>query len=312
MGLAPYGRPVYKDLITKHLIDLQAGRQLLAGHAVLQLLPGPDDDEPAVRRAVRRAAAQSGVGRSSSGTWIWPRASRRSPRTRCWRSAASCSRETGMRNLVLAGGVALNCVANGRLLREGPFDDIWIQPAAGDAGGALGAALFVWHQLLEKPRATARHAIARRAASSGPRFAIDGHLRASSTAPARRTAARRARAELLEQVVDLLVAGEDRRLVPGPDGVRSARARRAQHPRRSALAEDAGDDEPEDQVPRELPAVRADACCRTKRIDWFELEPGQESPYMLLVAPVLERASRADRPTSSARRWRAIRICATA
>ena len=59
---------------------------------------------------------------------------------------------TGMRHLVLAGGVALNCVANGRLLREGDFDDLWIQPAAGDAGGALGAALFVWHQLLEKPR----------------------------------------------------------------------------------------------------------------------------------------------------------------
>ena len=60
--------------------------------------------------------------------------------------------ETGMENLVLAGGVALNCVANGRLLREGPFKSIWIQPAAGDAGGALGAALFVHYQLLEKPR----------------------------------------------------------------------------------------------------------------------------------------------------------------
>ena len=57
-----------------------------------------------------------------------------------------------MKHLVLAGGVALNCVANGRLLREGDFDDLWIQPAAGDAGGALGAALFVWHQLLDKPR----------------------------------------------------------------------------------------------------------------------------------------------------------------
>ena len=59
---------------------------------------------------------------------------------------------TGLKHLVLAGGVALNCVANGRLLREGDFDDLWIQPAAGDAGGALGAALFVWYQLLNKPR----------------------------------------------------------------------------------------------------------------------------------------------------------------
>src|SRR5207302_4665908 len=61
---------------------------------------------------------------------------------------------TGMCNLVLAGGVALNCVANDRLLREGPFEDIWIQPAAGDAGGALGAVLFIWYQLLNKPRST--------------------------------------------------------------------------------------------------------------------------------------------------------------
>jgi carbamoyltransferase len=57
-----------------------------------------------------------------------------------------------MQNLVLAGGVALNCVGNGRILREGPFDNIWIQPAAGDAGGALGAALFVCHQLLDNER----------------------------------------------------------------------------------------------------------------------------------------------------------------
>ena len=59
---------------------------------------------------------------------------------------------TGMKNLCLAGGVALNCVANGRVLREGPFDEVWIQPAAGDAGGALGVALLIWHQLLDNPR----------------------------------------------------------------------------------------------------------------------------------------------------------------
>jgi len=68
------------------------------------------------------------------------------------RSCRHLHEMTGLSKLVLAGGVALNCVGNGRLLREGPFEDIWIQPAAGDAGGALGAALFVWHQLLNKPR----------------------------------------------------------------------------------------------------------------------------------------------------------------
>ena len=87
-------------------------------------------------------------------------------------------RETGMTRLVLAGGVALNCVANGRLLREGPFDDIWIQPAAGDAGGALGAALFVWHQLLEKPR-TAGPTDRQKGSFLGPEFSTAGHLRVS-------------------------------------------------------------------------------------------------------------------------------------
>ncbi len=68
------------------------------------------------------------------------------------RAARHVHRQTGMKNLALAGGVALNCVANGRILREAPFENIWIQPAAGDAGGALGAALFVWYQLLDNER----------------------------------------------------------------------------------------------------------------------------------------------------------------
>src|ERR1035438_9941225 len=72
------------------------------------------------------------------------------------RMAREVQRQTKMKNLVLAGGVALNCVANGRLLREGPFENIWIQPASGDAGGALGAAMFVWHQLLGNERVPQR------------------------------------------------------------------------------------------------------------------------------------------------------------
>ena len=85
------------------------------------------------------------------------------------RSARQAYAETGLRKLCLAGGVALNCVGNGRVLREGPFDDIWIQPAAGDAGGALGAALFIWHQLLDQPR-TPRRSDAQRGSLLGPEF----------------------------------------------------------------------------------------------------------------------------------------------
>ena len=76
----------------------------------------------------------------------------------------------GMKNLCLAGGVALNCVGNGRILREGPFENIWIQPAAGDAGGALGAALFIWHQLLDKPRSPEPRSTQQHGSLLGPRF----------------------------------------------------------------------------------------------------------------------------------------------
>src|SRR5712692_6554983 len=89
-----------------------------------------------------------------------------------------------MKNLVLAGGVALNCVANGRLLREGPYEAIWIQPAAGDAGGALGAALFVWYQLLQKPRHV--HPLdSQKGSLLGPRFScrdIERFVRSTGSA----------------------------------------------------------------------------------------------------------------------------------
>ena len=82
-----------------------------------------------------------------------------------------------MKNLCLAGGVALNCVGNGRILREGPFESIWIQPAAGDAGGALGTALLIWHQLLGNPRVAAAARRASAARCSGPQFS-DAEIRA--------------------------------------------------------------------------------------------------------------------------------------
>ena len=173
---------------------------------------------------------------------------------------------TGLKHLVLAGGVALNCVANGRLLREGDFDDLWIQPAAGDAGGALGSALFVWHQLLEQPRrpagrdcaagelprarASRPDQVARFLAASAPRVAPAAlRRRVRAARDGRRTAGRR----------------QGGRLVPGPHGVRPPRPGRPQHPGRSPVAGDAGHDEPQDQVPRELPAVRAGGAAGARR-----------------------------------------------
>src|SRR2546425_4245889 len=86
------------------------------------------------------------------------------------RMARHVQRETGMENLCLAGGVALNCVANGRLLREGPFKRLWIQPASGDAGGALGVAQLVWHRYCKHPRAVTPGKDAMKGAYLGPEF----------------------------------------------------------------------------------------------------------------------------------------------
>src|SRR5262249_47282993 len=114
-------------------------------------------------------------------------------------------RQTGMRHLVLAGGVALNCVANGRILREGPFEKLWIQPAAGDAGGSLGAALFVWHQLLDSPRKAAE-GDAEQGSFLGPGFSreevrrlLEDNRLAYSQLP---------KPALLEHVAHLLAAGQ--------------------------------------------------------------------------------------------------------
>jgi carbamoyltransferase len=193
--------------------------------------------------------------------------------------------QTGMRQLVLAGGVALNCVANGRLLREGPFDDIWIQPAAGDAGGALGAALFVWHQLLEKPRQANGHDI-QKGSLLGPRFTtheicdfLDGlgvsYVRASSEQ------------DLLDRVADILeneqiVGWFQGRMEFGPRalGARSIlgdpRSSRMQSTMNLKIKF------------RESFRPFAPCVLESEAHRWFELEEGQTSPYMLLVAPVRE------------------------
>ena len=148
MGLAPYGEPVYKDLILDHLLDLKEDGSFrmdmsyfnycqgltMTSQKFHRLFGGPPrkPESTLTQREMDLAASVQAVTEEIM-----------------LRMASHVHDKTGMKNLVLAGGVALNCVGNGRILREGPFENIWIQPAAGDAGGALGTALFIWHQLLE-------------------------------------------------------------------------------------------------------------------------------------------------------------------
>ncbi len=151
MGLAPYGKPKYVDLILEKLIDLKDDGSFrmdmsyfnycqgltMTSSRFDKLFGGPPrkPESPLTEREMDLAASVQQVTEDIM-----------------LRMARHCHESTGMKNLCLAGGVALNCVANGRILREGPFDELWIQPAAGDAGGALGVALFIWHQLLGNSR----------------------------------------------------------------------------------------------------------------------------------------------------------------
>jgi carbamoyltransferase len=151
MGLAPYGRPVYKDLILKHLVDLKEDGSYRMDMSYFNYCQGLTMTSPKFHRLFggppRRPEGdltQREMDLAASVQAVTDEI--------MLRTARHVHRQTGLKNLAMAGGVALNCVGNGLILREGPFENIWIQPAAGDAGGALGTALFIWHQLLENPR----------------------------------------------------------------------------------------------------------------------------------------------------------------
>jgi len=169
MGLAPYGEPKYYDLILEKLIDLKEDgsfrldlsyfpychKTVMISPKFEKLFGGPARraEAPLTQREMDIAASIQAVTEEIM-----------------LRAARYVHQQTGVKNLVLAGGVALNCVGNGRILREGPFDNIWIQPAAGDAGGALGAALFVWYQLLDNERKVDEKSDLQKGSYLGPEY----------------------------------------------------------------------------------------------------------------------------------------------
>ena len=179
---------------------------------------------------------------------------------------------TDMKNLVLAGGVALNCVGNGRILREGPFENIWIQPAAGDAGGALGVAQLIWHHVLDSPR-KANKTDSQPGSMLGPRLGRD--LLEFSTN--RRDLSRYRRpGNLLDRVAEMMaqekvVGWLQDRMEFGPRALGLARssAMRAPH--------DAAGDEPQDQVPRVVPTF-APAVLRENASEYFDIPAPSRAP----------------------------------
>jgi carbamoyltransferase len=304
MGLAPYGEPRYVKLIRDHLVDVAEDGGLwlnqeyfdychgltMTGRAFERLLGGPPraPESPLTQREMDLARS---IQEITEDVML--------------RMARTAHRETGLRHLALAGGVALNCVGNGRILREGPFEEIWIQPAAGDAGGAVGIALALWHRYLGRPRTSPERAGTwqpRRAAAPGaapayadgmkagllgPAFSDDdiGHWLAERGYPARRLP----RGELPREVARLLAEEKvvglfQGRMEFGPRalGARSiigdARSPRMQSVMNLKIKF------------RESFRPFAPSVLREHVHEWFELDG--ESPYMLLVADVLARHRR--------------------
>lgn len=172
MGLAPYGEPKYVDTICENLITIEDDGSYRLHLEYFNYCQGLtmtskrfDQLFKRGRRTPETAITQLDMDLAASIQKVTEEI--------VLRSARHLHTKTGMKNLCMAGGVALNCVANGRLLREGPFERIWIQPAAGDAGGALGVASFIWHQLLDQAREP-QQPDGQSGSLLGPKIEIDG------------------------------------------------------------------------------------------------------------------------------------------
>ena len=285
MGLAPYGKPVYADLIRKHLVKIfddgsiwmdqsyynYAGGLTMTSKKFDALFGGPPRrrESPISQRDMDLAASIQLVTEEIM-----------------LKMARHAHQLTGMEHLCLAGGVALNCVGNGRLLREGPFEDIWVQPASGDAGGALGAALFTWYQLLENPR-TAQAQDPMEGSYLGPE-PQDDFTRAFLEREKAKFRHIPDEGKLCEEVADLIAAEKVVGWVSGrmEFGPRALGAR--------SILGDARSEKMQTQMNvkikfRESFRPFAPSVMEEKASEWFGIEKRHRSPYMLIVAPVLEK-----------------------
>src|SRR5437870_2299206 len=280
MGLAPYGEPKYVDVIYRELIDLREDGSFTLNQEYFNYLTG-------------LTMTSGGFDRRFGGPPRVPESKltqremdlAHSIQVVCeeimLRMARTVHRETGMENLCLAGGVALNCVANGRILREGPFKRLWIQPAAGDAGGALGVAQLIWHRYCKNARRLKPESDGMHGAYLGPEFAPEEI--ATFLASIGAVSERLERSCLLERVAQLLaqekiVGWFDGRMEFGPRALGA----------RSILGDPRS---PRMQAQMNLKIKFregfrpfAPSVLRERANAYFALDC--DSPYMLLVAPV--------------------------
>ncbi|MCB9503746.1 MAG: carbamoyltransferase [Deferribacteres bacterium] len=286
MGLAPYGEPKYVQLIKDHLIDIKEDGSFkmdmsyfnycvgltMTGSKFHKLFGGPPR-KPETKLTQREMDLARSVQDVVEEVIL--------------KMGRHIRKTTGMKNLCLAGGVALNCVANGKLLREKVFDDIWIQPAAGDAGGALGAALLTWYQYLGNSRSVQPMSDSMQGAYLGPEFKngqIEAFLKTNNIAH------QRLEENEVSKVVADLISNENvigwfqGRMEFGPRALGS----------RSILG-DARSAKMQETMNLKIkfresfrpfaPSVKAENVS-----DYFELD--RPSPYMLLVADVNKKRQR--------------------
>jgi carbamoyltransferase len=282
MGLAPFGEPRHAGLILEKLVDLREDGSFrldlsyfnycagltMTSRKFDRLFGGPP-------RLPESAITQRECDLAASIQEV--------TETVMLRMAAHAHAMTGSKNLCLAGGVALNCVGNGRILRESPFERLWIQPASGDAGGALGAALFVWHQLLGNERVP-QAPDGQQGSLLGPAYGaqeIEALLKGHNAVYRHFEAG----GGLCAAVARLAAGGKvigwmHGRMEFGPRALGN----------RSILG-DARSPEMQSVMNlkikfRESFRPFAPIVLRDRAPEYFELRPGEESPYMLIVAPV--------------------------
>ena len=286
MGLAPYGEPKYVDRILSELIDLKEDGSLklnmkyfnycagltMTNEKFNQLFGGPPR-KPESRLSQREMDIARSIQDVTEEAMI--------------RMSRHVHKETGQKNLCLAGGVALNCVGNGKILRDGPFENIWIQPASGDSGGAIGAALFTWYGYLENPRRADGKKDFQKGSHLGPGFK---NSQIEAFLEKRKVSYKILVDEDISVVAANLIADEkvigwfQGRMEFGP---RALGARSIIGDARSPKMQETMNLKTKF---RESFRPFAPSVLREKVSDFFELYA--ESPYMLLVAPVKEEIRR--------------------
>ena len=283
MGLAPYGEPRFRDAMLSNVLDLRDDGSFrmdmsyfnycqgltMTSAKMAELLEGPPR-RPETQLTQREMDIAASIQAVTEEVTL--------------RMARHVAEQTGMRYLVLAGGVALNCVANGRILREGAFDDLWIQPAAGDAGGALGAALFVWHQLLDNPRHADNVHDFQKGTLLGPAFTSDEVRRFLD-----RVGARYHFHENEDDLVEVVAEQIASEKVVGHLHGRMEFGPRALGNR--SILGDGRSPRMQSVMNRKIKFREsfrpfAPSVLREHVDEYFQMCPQQDSPYMLLVAPL--------------------------